>query len=288
LYELRNVIVARICCDDDASTRSLLRWSNTDHMANNNSTTIPKVAITKGPNKGKLQNRPDKGRLPAAVPEPVFVADPNHRRKCFTGELYALKASKGGANETITKMDCSRLQKNFGYMARTLKAKDEGDFEAAGKAVIEHHFDNHEFCGVWCPRKRMTELQRNASIRYYRSKTKDAKLYAVLQDKISRFITTDRLKEIAHGMDTQVNESFNNTASWVAPKNKVYCGSCSLSNRLSIAVGVNSIGIARYFTRLFKSMAIHVGPSITHYLQVKDKARARRIARSKLSESKKN
>jgi hypothetical protein len=26
-------------------------------------------------------------------------------------------------------------------------------------------------------------------------------------------------------MDTQVNESFNNIAAWMAPKNKVYCGS---------------------------------------------------------------
>jgi hypothetical protein len=118
----------------------------------------------------------------------------------------------------------------------------------------------------------MTEEQRKASLRYYRCKTKDAKLYDVLQKKISRFITTDWLKEIAHGMDTQVNESFNNTVSWVAPKNKVYCGSCSLSNCLCLAVGVNSLGIYHYFMRLFKSMAIKVTPSITHYLQVKDKA----------------
>jgi hypothetical protein len=88
-------------------------------------------------------------------------------------------------------------------------------------------------------------------------------------------------------MDTQVNESFNNTVSWVAPKNKVYCGSCSLSNRISIAVGVNSLGIARYFTRLFKSMGIQLTPSITHYLEVKDKARLRRIAKSKLTGTKK-
>jgi hypothetical protein len=54
-----------------------------------------------------------------------------------------LKTAKASEKATITKMDCTRLQKNFGYMARTLKAKPEAEFEAAGLAVIEHHFDNH-------------------------------------------------------------------------------------------------------------------------------------------------
>jgi hypothetical protein len=91
-------------------------------------------------------------------------------------------------------------------MARTLKAKSEDQLVNAGKAVIKHHFDNHEFCGIWCPWKRQMAQQLSASTRYYRCKTKDAKLYQVLLDKISRFITLDRLKEIAHSMDTQANE----------------------------------------------------------------------------------
>jgi hypothetical protein len=73
-----------ICADDDASTRALLRWSNADFMKNNNTTEPPKVAVTQGPNKGvKMQPRPDKGKLPGDIPEPAFVADPNHRRARF-------------------------------------------------------------------------------------------------------------------------------------------------------------------------------------------------------------
>jgi hypothetical protein len=68
---------------------------------------------------------------------------------------------------------------------------------------------------------------------YFRWKTKDAKLYVKLQEILERFITPERLKEVAHGMDTQCNESFNNMFSWLAPKNKVYCGTQSLRNRLS-------------------------------------------------------
>jgi hypothetical protein len=71
-------------------------------------------------------------------------------------------------------------------MARTLKTKLEEDFEAAGKAVIEHHFDNHEFCGVWCPRKRLTEKQKKASARYYRVQDKGCQALRCIaeQDKL--------------------------------------------------------------------------------------------------------
>jgi hypothetical protein len=70
-------------------------------------------------------------------------------------------------------MDVNRLEKNFGYMARTVRNRSEEEFEAAGKAVIEQHFDNHEYCEAWCIRKRQTEQQRLATDRYYRKKTGD-------------------------------------------------------------------------------------------------------------------
>jgi hypothetical protein len=98
------------------------------------------------------------------------------------------------------------------------------------------------------------------SRRFYRCKTKDAKLYEVLVKKIGRYITYERLKEISYGMDTQVNESFNNTFSWFAPKNIVYCASSSLSNRLSLAIGIHSIGLVRYWTRCFKAFGMTVTP----------------------------
>lgn len=289
LFVRRKCVVARICLDDDASTRSLLRWSNADWMKNNNVIEKPKVLVTKGKFVGELQDRPDKGMLPAEIPEPTFVADPNHRRKCFTKELYKLKESPAAVKHGMTGMDLNRLKKNFGYMARTLKNKAESELVDTAKAVIEHHFDEHKYCGVWCPRRLLSEEQKKATrlTKFYRSKTADAKLYEVLTEKISRFITLDKLKEIWHSMDTQINESFNNTAAWVAPKNKVYCGSCSLSNRLSLAVGVTSIGMVAYFTRLSESLGITVSPAVAHYLAVKEKTRFKRHEDRKKPEVKK-
>jgi hypothetical protein len=288
LHDNANCVVFRICADDDASTRSLIRWSNADHMRNHGTTEVPKVFVSRGPNKGvKQQPRPDRGRLPGHIPEPLFVADPNHRRKVYTGELLTVKMSKVAERFTMTKMDCTRLGKNFGYMVRTLKRRPEEEWEARGRAVIEHHFDNHEFCGEWCPRKRQGQEERDAKARYYRSKTEDAKLYTVFNNITTRFITLDRLKEVAHGMDTQINESFNNTASWFAPKNKVYCGSQSLANRLSLAVGIQSIGIHQYFARLFRMLRIAMPPNVAHFLAVKQNIREKRHDKRQLKETKK-
>jgi hypothetical protein len=89
----------------------------------------------------------------------------------------------------------------------------------------------------------------------------------------------DRLKEVAQGMDTQVNESFNNTASWLAPKNNVYCGTTSLTNRIAVGVGIVSLGLLEYFKRLYKALGIAMTPNVLHFLQVKDKQRKQQATR---------
>jgi hypothetical protein len=148
MYNKKFCIVERICCDDDASTRSMLRWSNADHMKNNNSNEVPKIPISRGKNAGKLQPRPDRGRLPGHIPEPKFVADPNHRRKVLTGELIQLSLAKVADHCTMTRMDSTRLGKGFGYMIRALPNMQQCQYIAAAKAVLEHHFDNHDNC-LW-------------------------------------------------------------------------------------------------------------------------------------------
>jgi hypothetical protein len=105
------------------------------------------IPISKGPNKGKLQKRPDKGKLPAHVPEPIFVADPNHCRKGLTGQLIKLDASNAKERVTMPRMDSAHIGKNFGYMARTLKDRPQSEYVDAAKACLEHHFDCHSYCG---------------------------------------------------------------------------------------------------------------------------------------------
>ena len=94
-------------------------------------------------------------------------------------------------------------------------------------------------------------------------------------------------ESVAHGMDTNVNESFNNTISWLAPKNKEYCGTQSLQNRLLMGIGIQGLGLLGYFRRLLSKLGIIVTPKILHFLSVKQSKRAMRIDKVKKTNIKK-
>ena len=94
LIELHNnyqVILECIVTDDDSSIKSKLKWSNKDWMTNNNSNDPPCVYAK---DTGKRSVRPDYGRLPRNMPEPTFLADPNHRKKAWSNCLYAMEKEK--------------------------------------------------------------------------------------------------------------------------------------------------------------------------------------------------
>lgn len=111
---------------------------------------------------------------------------------------------------TMTRMDATRIGKNFGYMARSLKDTLPKDFVAKGLAVLENHFDNHECCGAWCSRQHESDEQKRRTKKYYRCKTKDAKLCCLLQEILLNYITFERLSDVAHGIDANCCEAFNN------------------------------------------------------------------------------
>jgi hypothetical protein len=221
------------------------------------------------------------------VPEPLFVCDPNHRCKQLTGELIALDKSRAELKCTMTRMDSTRIGKNFGYMARTLKNKDPSEYVKSATAVLDHHFGVHDNCGPWCPRRLETAEQRAATKKFYRCKVSDAKLYAVLEKKTERFFELEKLTEMAHNMDTNMNEAFNNVCTWFAPKNKVFAGSGSLNNRIAFAVGINSIGLLPFMSELFIRLGIAMTDNIEHYLTVSEGLRMRKIEKEKTSASKK-
>ena len=148
-----------------------------------------------------------------------------------------------------------------------------------GRAVLEHHFDNHKDCGEWCRRKTQTAEERKKH--FYRSKEKDKLLYDELKRIMARFLTLEALREVAHTMDTNANESLNNTISWIAPKNKVLCGTVSLAVRIAIAIGITSLGTKTYYNELFRLLGITITEDVAHWLEIRDGTRSRRLAKAK-------
>lgn len=190
-------------------------------------------------------------------------------------------------NLTMTSADVIRITKNFAFMARSLHELPSNEaMLKCGRCCIEHHFDNHEDCRDWCQRKKQSPEERKQHDHFYRCKTKDSELYAELTRIMARFITLEALLEVAHNMDTLVNESLNNTIAWIAPKNKVYCGTKSLSIRIAIAVGITSLGTLQFYTDLFRVLGIKMTADVAHWLQVRDGTRSRRIAKTKTPEAK--
>jgi hypothetical protein len=173
-------------------------------------------------------------------------------------------------------------------MARSLKNKSPEEYSTVANAVLEHHFDNHEYCGDWCKRKNETEEQRKSSVKYYRCKERDQKLYALLQKTIARFVTQERLQDMAHNLDTNVNEAFNQICTWFLLKNKVFAGSCSLHNCIGFAVGINLIGVTEYFRRLYRKLGITMTPNVQHYLKLKESNRRKKLDKMKTAEAKKD
>ena len=283
LYTDKQVVLEFVVTDDDSSIKSKLKWSNADHMLIHGLTTPPTIINSNG----NEVVRPDHGELPRHMPEPEFYADPNHRKKTWKKTLYQLLQSSVKQRKTLTHMDVLRLGTNFAYVVRTLPGKTDAEMEKASKAVIEHHFDCHDYCGGWCSRKNQTEDDKSRKKKCYRSKEKDAALYAELKNRIERFITLDALHEVSHGYDTLCNELFNNVAAWIAPKNKVYGSSQSLKNRVCVAIGLVTVGTLTFYREIFNRLGVTMAADTEHYIRLQSQCKENRRAKEKSTEGKK-
>jgi hypothetical protein len=270
-----------IITDDDTSMKSNVRWSNKDYFKHTGKR--PKVTSKAG----NEYTRSNKGSLRYPIPEPQFLADPAHRKKTLRNRLYNVLGKQTLANWCgIGEGDILRVTKNFAYMTRQLPSLGREEWEDSSKAVVEHHFDNHQHCRDFCVRKKELERGDLDSTKVYRCKRKDNKLYDILCKIIAEFITARALDEVGHGGDTNVNESLNNTIAWLAPKNKTFCGSLSLLWRVAMAAGINIMNFQRFFTELLKRLGIDIPDGTVEYLHRQYLSKRNKKEASQTSEKK--
>ena len=111
---------------------------------------------------------------------------------------------------------------------------------------------------------------------YYRCKIKHRKLYLQMKKIFDRLTADKFMRMCLHFFSTQGNEAMNTCVAKYAPKGKTYCSSMSLSNRISIAIGVQNLGQLDCWERLFKRLKMPLGSYLETHLERKDVAKKRK------------
>ena len=95
------------------------------------------------------ENTKTKGKLPKYILQPIFKADPSHRVKVVAKKWYKLK-NKPIAQSTMTGDTARRLKRSWGYMLKQNREGNIQQFTSAAKAVVNHLYNDHQYCGDWC------------------------------------------------------------------------------------------------------------------------------------------
>jgi hypothetical protein len=159
-----NAYVTSIVTGEDSTTRSKLSHSMAERVAAGTMTEAERRYKPKTPGRlGSKKN--DKGELLLEHPEIVKHLDVNHFTKNYKGKLFLQVAMPKSKSETC-KADAMRLSRNLSYMICERKPTRDNkdcsfeDFQKAGEASFEHHWNNHEHCGSWCQAKSGMEEEK--------------------------------------------------------------------------------------------------------------------------------
>jgi hypothetical protein len=79
-----------------------------------------------------------------------FLADKGHRVRGYSRFLFAeaIKSIVNGCG--CTKIDTERIKRQLSWTLQLHCFGTYEKFQKAVLAVLEHHFNNHVFCGDWC------------------------------------------------------------------------------------------------------------------------------------------
>ena len=99
---------------------------------------------------------------------------------------------------------------------------------------------------------------------------KNLKLYSQLKEIYKNYTSDERLDEMHHNLSSQKNESMNRSIMKYAPKHICFGKSTSLFTRIALAVGINSVGQAEMYKRIFSTLGIKSYNSTDIYFKKED------------------
>ena len=180
----------------------------------------------------------------------IKESDKNHVRKNISKKLYSLVPKF----KSLTKKMISSVTKNFNYMLQQNRGKPE-QIAIGLKAVVEHMFGNHTYCGTWCGYLADPEKYKHGNLPYGKDLTDET-----LCSALSEIFSGLNVNKLAFLSSTQANESFNNTVASKAPKCRHYSGSSSLQYWLCASVSQKNEGYG-YMTGVHKVAGL--SPSVS-------------------------
>mmetsp|Transcript_37363 Transcript_37363/g.54638 ORF Transcript_37363/g.54638 Transcript_37363/m.54638 type:complete len:456 (-) Transcript_37363:846-2213(-) len=148
------IYIEKIVADDDSSMKALVRHSYEEKEKENHL-----FPLWSWPCTSEGQKKTSTCMLPLHIPEPKWLADPTHRTKVVGKRFFDL-LKKGKKFSTITKADCLRMKKYYGYFLKQNRDKSIDEMYHTSFAPLEHLFDCHDYCGTWCKRKQQLARER--------------------------------------------------------------------------------------------------------------------------------
>jgi hypothetical protein len=244
--------VANLVTDDDSSVRKILTHSYQELVE------ALQMTDAEWPRYSNGRKRPDNGLLPLLHAIIKFLADKGHRVRGYTSFLFAesVKSISNGCG--CTKVDAERMKRRLSWTLRLHCFGTYEEFKTAVLAVLEHHFNNHIFCGDWCKSGQGTTEQIQETGLRFRCKTRNNDLYLVMKKHHEKFMEEGKLRQLFHQYDTNTVEGFNKFLTKFLPKDRTYCQTVENKARTMLAGGLQSIGYRQFYKRVFTLTGIEM------------------------------
>jgi hypothetical protein len=287
LWNTLDVYVREYVMDDDASTKTTLKHAYQTLLD------AGLFDLADWPKYKNGKKKKDRGELPALHPIIAFIADCNHRVRSYAKAYFALAEMSQGKSE-CRPADAERLKKNFAYFLHMYRTAPWEKFRHMSNAVVEHHFNNHEYCEEWCPVLKRKERIRNGEIEEddesqfkYRCKTQNARLYIQVRAYHDTYTTDSALWELWHQVHSNKCESLNGFITKFLPKHKHYCRTIINEARTNVAISIDSLGYQEYYKLLMEKLGIMQTSITSEHLRRLDHRRKWKADHDKLARVKK-
>jgi hypothetical protein len=163
------------------------------------------------------------------------------------------------------------------------------DFQKAGEASFEHHWNNHEHCGSWCQAKSWMEEEKVTGKGKYRDKKTHEREYKQQLQVKEKSLLPARLRMCFHEFCNNKTEQIHGfVVNVFLPKRVFLCWTICSRSCTYMAVGVDSIGYKAYFKELYDDLGIDMSAvTLASYQEHDRRIESARVHAKKIETKKK-